>query len=105
MHHILTNWRLRAAALGAAQGRRYPREMREEALMLVEQAAAAGVSKAAACLELGIPTNTIDRWQRSASQFREVAIVEPSGTIEVVLGALRARLSIEDFALLVRRLS
>lgn len=105
MNQMLTNWRLRAESLGSAQGRRYPREMREEAIVLVERAGAAGISKVAACMELGIPCNTVDRWRKTMASFREVAVVESAGGIEVQLGALRARMSVEDFAVLVRRLS
>lgn len=76
-------FRQAVARLGRrGRGKRYPRELREQALAILERSVEAGWSLASVADELGVPPITLSRWAKAGNNgegrggFRPVSVVE-----------------------------
>jgi len=85
----------RLAAVRSQGFRRYPRELREEAVRYVRQAHAAGATMMAIGDALGVSDKTVASWLGSASQKKKragrlarVTVVPPQSSVQALPGHL-----------------
>ena len=107
MEQEIAVWREGVERVGPRRGRRYTRELKEEALRLLQVAARRGIGQAEACRMLGLPESTLASWhgKKRGSTFVPIKLVEVQPRVEVRVGAASAELSMEQLADLVKRLS
>ena len=84
----------RFSAVRSQGFRRYPRELREQALRYVQEAHADGATMMAIGDALGVSDKTVAYWLRGASKRKQagklarIAVVQPQPIIDVLPGSL-----------------
>ena len=105
MEQRISSWKRRAAALpGRAQGRRYPEQMRGEAVQLVDAALAAGVTEQETCDALGVPVITVRAWRRAHALVPVRIVDEPRAPLRMRVGPAVVELTVEQLVDVLRAL-
>lgn len=115
MEEQIVSWREQAVGLGrVGRGRRYPPEMRAQAVQMCRAFEACGETTDAFAKKLGVPLSTLRTWvSREApealprgSLVPVTLIAEPVvSSVRLQLGSAHADVSVAQLAELVRRLS